>query len=111
MFCTDTATALSGEQQRLCHCFKINKGLWTQEKNQQLLRNTLSAAVSRAALSHHSKSKKLCPISVRAVKSNSGFWHCFAGQREPLEFELLPVWVSSAPGGHLPFQTKALRCF
>lgn len=25
MFCTDTATVLSGEQQKLCHCFKINR--------------------------------------------------------------------------------------
>lgn len=109
MFCTDTATVLSGELQRLCHCFKINRGLWTREKNQQLLKNTLSAAVSRAALSHHMKSKALPHLSMRTVKNKSGFWHWFAGQarEEPLEFELLPIWVSSAPGGHLPFQTKA----
>jgi len=58
MLYTDTATALSGEQQRLCHCFKINRQLWTQEKIQQLLK-TLTTAVSRAALSHHRKIKAL----------------------------------------------------
>lgn len=98
MFCTDMVTVLSGEQQRLCHCLKINRWLWTREKIQQLLKKTSTAAVSRAVLSLQEKQSSTSSgdegceeklfsalgFPARQERSPWGPSHCLSWSSQPL---------------------------